>query len=515
MIGNRRIVLNAGSSIVQLGVAIVTLFVLYRFLLDTVGAEGLGIWSLVLAASSMVQLANFGFSGSVVKQVADYDAKGDRNSMVSAIETAVISIAIAALIFTVAMFPIADYYIQFAFGDESTAKAMEILPLALAAFWTSMVTGMYQGALYGRHLIVQRNAILITESVTHLALCMALAPKYGLPGLAYARLGQNILTLLLSVVLLKRHLPDLPWLPIKWSKRSFREMIGYAATFQVISLLVMICDPLTKGLIGRFGSVAMVAYYEMANRVVQQLRGVIVSANQVLVPTFANLNLRDPGQVSRLFASTYEIVYYLAVPGFSLLAISAPLISIVWIGRFEPVFILTTVVLSAGWLLNTLAVPSYFVGLGTGKMRANLTAHVVMTLLNVTLGVLFGLLWGGYGVVFAWTVAVAVGGMVLNLIFFRESAISLRTMIPDASRMLTVSCLVALAAGYLLWLVLDHSSTGQARDLGGATSLDLLRSVQVGGILVACFLLVTSFFVWRHPVRSKLQRLLLEVGRKE
>lgn len=510
MIGKRQIVINASSSAVQLGVSIVTLFILYRFLLDTVGAQGLGIWSLVIAASSVVQIANFGMSGSVVKHVADYDSQGDRPSVVSAIETAVISIAAIAFVFVLLSFPAAKYYIRFAFDDEATVRAMEILPPALAAFWVSLITGMYQGALYGRQLIVQRNGILIFESISHLALCIALAPRYGLLGLAYARLSQNVLTLVLSSLMLKRDLPELPLLPRKWSKRLFREMFSYAATFQLISLLVMLCDPLTKGLLARFGSVAMVAYYEMANKLVQQFRGLIANANQVLVPTFAHLKHREPDRITAMYVSSYEVVYYLAVPGFALVAVSAPLVSIVWIGRYEPAFVLATILLSAGWLMNTLAVPAYVVGLGTGKMRASLAAHIAMTLLNVTLGILFGRLWEGRGVVFAWAISVAAGGTLLNLIYLRENTIPFRKMIPDTSRKLTVSCLVALAAGYFLWSVL-YPSVIHTGNSGGIASLN---NVFVGGVLVACYLLIITYFVWHHPVRHNLRRWLSDASGK-
>jgi len=67
----RQILINAIMSVVQIVVIGIVLFILYRFLLNTIGVEQLGIWSLVLATTSVTQIASFGLSGSVVKFVLD------------------------------------------------------------------------------------------------------------------------------------------------------------------------------------------------------------------------------------------------------------------------------------------------------------------------------------------------------------------------------------------------------------------------------------------------------------
>jgi O-antigen/teichoic acid export membrane protein len=74
MIQKRCIIANATSSVVQIAISRVALFVLYKFLLETIGGAQMGIWSRVLATSSMIQVANYGLTGSIVKHIADYDA---------------------------------------------------------------------------------------------------------------------------------------------------------------------------------------------------------------------------------------------------------------------------------------------------------------------------------------------------------------------------------------------------------------------------------------------------------
>src|SRR5690349_5819227 len=110
MIEKRRTAINVVSSIVQIVVSGVTLAMLYRYLLETIGVAQLGVWSLVLAMSSMIQVANFGLTGSIVKSIADYDAKGDKHTVVIAIQTAIITVASLSFVLIACAYPAAEYY---------------------------------------------------------------------------------------------------------------------------------------------------------------------------------------------------------------------------------------------------------------------------------------------------------------------------------------------------------------------------------------------------------------------
>ena len=58
----RRLLINAIMSVVQVVVTSGILFVLYRFLIRTIGVEKLGIWSVVLSTSSVAGIANLGLA---------------------------------------------------------------------------------------------------------------------------------------------------------------------------------------------------------------------------------------------------------------------------------------------------------------------------------------------------------------------------------------------------------------------------------------------------------------------
>lgn len=506
MINKKKIAVSAGSSIAQIIVSGIATFVLFRLILETIGADKLGIWSLVIAASSMVQVGNMGMSGSIVKHVADCDATGDKDKMSVVIQTTVISIALFTFVLILGAYPAAKMYFSFTLQAGVYQDAIEILPIALLAFLVMMVAGIYQGAMYGCQLIVHRNIILVIDSILYLALCVLLMPRYGLVGLAYARLGQNSFTLLITVVLLRRYVPQLPMLPFHWSKAQFKEMLGYAANFQLISLLVMFSDPITKGFLSKYGNISMVGYYEIANRILQIFRSLLVSANQVLVPTFARLEKLEPEKVSSAYLISYQIVYYLTIPAFCLLAISAPLLSEVLIGRHEPFFIWSMIALCLGWLINTLSVPAYFATMGSGEMKANVVSHVIMTSMNLLLIFVLGYLWGGIGVVLAWSVALASGGIIMNILYFRANNIAVRNVIPEASRWLTLMCLIGLVATYSIW---GYFHGIELKLVNGLALTNTWARFMLSGVMVLVFAAMIGLPIWVHPLRRKLYEMAI------
>ncbi len=507
MIDKQRIAHNAGSSVAQVIISGFTTFLLFRYLLEIIGPEELGVWVLVLSAGSMVQAANLGMTGSIVKHIADYDALGDKGKISLATQTAVISIAVFGAVFISVLFPLAEYYFEYTLDAQFYSDALEIIPLALSAFWVYMLSGIYLGALYGCQMIIQRNGVLVFDSISHFGLCVLLAPSHGLVGLAYARVIQNCLTLGVSIILLKRHVRVMPIIPLRWRKRIFKEMLGYAVNFQIIAILVMLSDPITKGFLSKYGNITMVTYYEMANKLVQLFRALLVSANQVLVPAFARLNQLDPEKISVTYLASYRLIFYLAVPGFSMLAISAPLISGVWIGYTETVFIISMVLLCFGWLANVLSVPAYYADMGIGNMKHNVIVHVFTTAINLILILIIGDLLDGLGVVVAWVVALILGGALLNILYYMRNKILFSNIIPEYSRWLVLFCLIGIFIGYGIWLQ-EPVMLESLLMMIAPSYVDASRITD--GLMIASFIIIVGFPMWRHPMRKTLLNLVVK-----
>jgi O-antigen/teichoic acid export membrane protein len=446
----RQILVNAIMSLGQVVVISGVLFFLYRFLLKVIGVEQLGIWSLVLATTAITQLATFGLSGSVVKFVAKYVARQEEDRVSGIIQTAALSLGAALFFALLLVYPIGRWLLALVIAGKPLQMALQILPYALLNLWVVMIAGVFQAGLDGFQRIDLRSLLLMGSSIMHLLLCLLLAPAYGLIGVAYARISESFLILLGSWFVLRRILPNLPLVPRRWDRLLFKEMIGYGLKFQVLTATSMFFEPTTKALLGKFGGLSMVGFYEMASKMVQQFRGLVVAASQVIVPAIAGLQEKFPEKVRSVYLKSYRLLFFLMVPLFSLLIVFTPSISRIWIGHPEKTFMTFAILLSAGWFLNTLDVPAYFAYLGIGNLRWNLYSQITIALLNLGVGILLGKALGGIGVVLAWGGALALGGSLVYLSYHHTYGIPLFELWPEASRKLSLACIGAMFLYYLV-----------------------------------------------------------------
>jgi O-antigen/teichoic acid export membrane protein len=489
----KQLLLNTFTSVLQVIVLTGVFFALYRFLLKSIGVELLGVWSLVLSTTGVARISELGFSTSAVKFVAKYRALERGDTVAEVIQTAALSIgALTGLVLLIA-YPLADWIFGFVVPVERLNVALSILPYALVSLWISQVTSVFLSGLDGTQRIDLKNVLMIVSAVFYLVCSLALTPGYGLRGLAWANVMQAGLTMLGSWLLLKRDL-ELPLFPYRWSYTIFKEMLGYAASLQLISVLKMLCDPLTKALMTMFGSLSAVGYYQMASRMVQQFRTLIISANQVVVPVIADLQERNPESVQRLYWDSYRLLFYISVPFYAVIAVLVPVISRMWIGGYEETFVLYSVLLVIGWFVNTLSGPAYFANLGTGDLRWNTIGHVSTALLNIGLGFVLGSLYGTNGVVFGWVCALVLSSLVIIVPCHLQHGIRLRELVPRESVGLVLASLVAVVVTVVLYSQLE-----------GAWSLVALTSAL--GLL---FVLVVIIPAWFHPMRRFLVSWIAE-----
>lgn len=462
------------------------LFFLYRYLLNTLGAERVGIWSVVLATTSASRVSELGLAGGAIKFVAAANVRGDFSKGADVVQTALLTIGMVLAIVLIAGFPLIAWLLGFIVPASNLPDALEILPYALVSVWLGGTGGVIHASLDGCQRADLRAAVAMVAVVVYLLLVWVLIPAYGLIGLGLAQICQALFIMAVSWVLLRRQMSVLPLMPFRWRFSVFREMFRYGVNFQIISIFSMLYEPLTKAFLTKFGGLSATTYFEMANRMVTQFRALVISANQVLVPKIAAVNEISPGQISQLYRDSYRVVLFLVVPLFALLLVAVPLIGSVWIGHEEPDFVFFGVVVTLGYLINTLCGPAYFMNLGIGALRWNVFAHVALGLLTAVLGYAFGIIWGGRGAVIGSVTALILASAIIVLGTYKDQDIPFRDLIPDESRWLLItSCMAIILGCFVDWVTIDGISS--------------IFQYLIG--LIAA-VLVLSPAIWKNPVRA-------------
>lgn len=424
----KRISINIISTILQVLVVGVVYLFLYKFLLESLGIEKLGVWSIILATSSIANLANFGITSGLVKFIADYNAKKNLKDIPKLIFTALVSIIILFLLIVIIIYFFSKVILGFVVEQKYLSLALEILPYSLLCLFINSVGGIFTSTLEGFQKNYVKNFLFLFSSVFLLLSSYYLVPIYQLKGVAIAQVLQSVIILvglLLFVINTSQLAIFNKW---NWDYKIFRELINYGAKFQVISVFQMLYEPITKGLISKFGGLAVLGYYEMAARLVNQVRALIVNANQVMVPVVAHTNSTQKENLKELYNKMMSITFFVNVLLISVLLIFTPIISILWIGHWEPIFVFSMLLLSTSIFVNILIGPAYFSCVGEGNLNLILKSQIMIGILNLILGYVLGYYFSGKGVIVSWAISVAISSFYLFYNYQKEKDIPLTNL---------------------------------------------------------------------------------------
>lgn len=420
---------NSIAAIGQVLIVGIVYLVLYRYLLVTLGIELLGVWSLIIASTSLALIANFGISTSIIKFVATYYARNDFDRLRKLIFTAAVFIIGTYSIISVVILIAGTYVLPHFIEAKYLPIALEILPFSLLSLIINALGGVISSCLDGIQKNYIKSYIVSFSSIVLFALSVLLTPKFGLKGLIFAQIFQAIIVLVASIYYLSKSIKSIFTLQWNWSKSLFKEIINYGIKMQALSFMQMSFEPVTKALLSKYGGLAMVGYYEMASRLVTQLRSLIVSANQVIIPVVAEAKETKETYVKELYIKTFSIVLLFDIVLITGIIITAPIVSFLWIGKIVPFFLFAVVLNSIVAFVNICSNPAYFSYLGEGKLNWLIYSYIAITLLNPILSYFLGIEFNGYGVVVGWNIAFLIGSLLVLFSYHQKNHISLKSLL--------------------------------------------------------------------------------------
>lgn len=417
----KRISINVISSVLQVGSVGIIYLIVYRILLDKIGIEQLGIWSLILASTSVANLANFGITSGIVKFVAEYFSKNQIKKIEKVVFTSFFSLTIFFILISLIIYPLSKYFLKHVVDIKYYELALKIVPISLSSLVISSTSGVFTSVLEGIQKNYIKNFLVTTSSIVFLIGVIFLTDKYGLEGVAYSQLLQSTFLFLISYLFVAFEFKSFLILFSNWSKEIFKQIMGFSLKFQLISMLVLFFDPITKAFLGKFGGLTFLGYYEMANKLVYQVRALVVNANQVMIPVLIHSVHSKIDNAKNLYNTNLKLTFLISLLLMGSLVILTPLISFLWIGELKSEFIYSVPLLTLGVFINLVSSPAYFASIADGDLKILLKTHIILTLFNVFLGYLLGSLFeGGFIIVFTSTFALVISSAFLIFNFSKK-----------------------------------------------------------------------------------------------
>lgn len=456
MIDKKRVFLNAFTTVAQVLITSCLYFFLYKLLLNKVGASMLGVWSLIVTTSSIANLANFGITSGLVKFVAEYNADKTKhnNSLQELVFTSLITLIVFYSSIILLIFLLSTFLLKIIIPIQYLSVAKELLPYSLFCLFLNGCGGVFVSVLEGFQKNYLRSIIYSIASVIFLVISWLLIDKFKLKAVVFAQILQSLFVFLFCFFACLKLIGYNFLNSWKWNNSIFKSIFSYGIKFQFISISQMLYDPITKTLLGRFGGLQVVGFYEMASRLVWQIRGLIVNANQIVIPIIASANQSNREALKEIYAKSLSIILLVALPLMSFIILFATSISFYWIGHIEPAFTISIYLLCVSMFINIVSGPAYFGCLGEGKLNFVLIVHISMAVINVILGFLLGRMITSYGVIWSWAISITVGSITTIFLYQRINKISFKDSFPKKDLFLLLSaCIISFSSFEIISLL--------------------------------------------------------------
>lgn len=433
----------------------VCLFLAYRLVIAHAGLERFGVWSLLLAGSAFARIGDISGGGALARFVALAGRDGEPAYSRDLVHTVILtSLALNALI-GLGIWVAAPRGLPLFIAPEYLAEAQALVPYVVASMVLGALGVAVTSGIDGAQRADQRAIVVSVASLVFLLACLLLVPGWGVIGFGAAQVLQQAAMLALGWLVLRRHVPDLGWLPYRWRRGAFTETTGYAIKLNAIGVMGLMFEPLAKFTFNHAGGPGLVALYDLASRLILQVRGLVIAAATPLVPAFAaHRDTGDPAFRSLLERSTKMTA--LAAVGATLATLAAvPVMSLIVLGEFSSELMFLTAALTAGWSLNILVIPIYFAAQAVDVLRWNFLSHAL-----IAISVLFGSFllvpeFGPSGLVFA--IALGLSASMITILLGNARALhatdifwQLRWSLITTGVLVTFLCVVAAAAPVFL-----------------------------------------------------------------
>ena len=497
---------NIGSNWILILATIAATYVLTPFIIDTLGAEGYGTWTLITSMTGYINLLALGVPMACVRYLAQHVAEHDVrevNRTIGSCAGLYLAIGLIAVLGGTGLMALFGAYAIPATLVTEAHVAFGLMVLHVSAGFIGLLP---EGIMFAHHDFVPRNLIRMGGVLLRLGLTSGLLTlDASLVLLALAQIACLALDFGVSWFLIRRRYPG-----IRISLADFdRRVVGRIFSFSVYVLMLTAGARLsfeTNALVvGAFLGVGSIPFYVVANALVVYLMEFVIAIAAVVSPMATRLNTEGRAdELREMFLKWSKVAVSLTIMVGLFLIILGPRFIGWWIDpSYErpsgTVLQILTVSSFAFLPVRGVAVP---VLMGLGKPKVPAIASAAAGLLSLGLSVLLIGPLGLTGVALGTAVPNVLFALVVLIVACRELQLTparyLHYVVPRA----VVGAVPALAL--LLWfkLRLDVQS--------------FMGLAAAGSAMVLSFAVTWVAFVYRHDpyvdLRAQLVRLRASSG---
>jgi O-antigen/teichoic acid export membrane protein len=457
----RRVLVGAVTNWLAFAATLLVGFFLTPYLVRRLGNGPYGVWAFVESILAYFTLFDLGIAACVVRFVARFHTKGDRdelNRLVSTCLALFLGLGLAMFALGAGLLPALLTSIEKAGVPADEVIAFSLLMVANLA--VTLPLSLFPSILDGLERFALKSAVRVAVlAIRTVGIVIVLEQRPSLLALGIVLTVSNLVEHAILAGLAFRVLPELRFSRRHVDQATLHRVKGYSLD----AFLAMVAGraSVQSGtiVVGAFLGAAPVTYFALALRLVEFAKALLRTATNTLTPAVSSLEAADDvDAIRRMFLRGTRWVLYLILPvHLGLVVFGRPFLA-TWLGDAEyaakcyPALVILSATLS---LVVAQSVASRVL-YGTGRLRLFARMALLEAIVNVSLSVLLCPRFGLIGV----AIGAAVPNLVMNLWVIgytaRRLGLPWRRYVADGWLRPLVTATVPAA----IWLLADVNATG-------------------------------------------------------
>ena len=382
-------------------------FLMMPFVIHQLGDMKYGIWVLIMNFTGYLGMLDFGVSGSVVKYVAEFKARNDKDGLNEFCTTAFyIFLASGVLVFLLASI-IAFHLIPFfKIPFEQLSEARYVTLIVGLQIGLTLPFGFFSGYMRG----IQRYDLLAIIRMTFLLIrslfiVIFLLKGHGLISLALIHLISTICSGMIRIVYVYKANPDLKLKIILINKEKIRMVSHYSLFIFLYYMARRMIFAMDSLIIGYYLTAATITLYTIPQRLVEYLRTLIM-ATAVVRPTISHLDAEgQTAKIQSLLIKGAKYSLMVALPiGVSYILIGEEFVFL-WMGsKYSSLCYPVLIMLTFGIIAHISQFTSTQVLQGLAKHRVAAYATMCEAAAHLFLSILLVQKYGIFGIAIGTTI---------------------------------------------------------------------------------------------------------------
>jgi O-antigen/teichoic acid export membrane protein len=310
-------------------------FFLTPFLLNHLGQDQYGLWTLFGVVIGYGAMLDLGVSAAVIKYLSEHRARGEHEAAQQIVSTALrffLVMGVIAIALGILFAPnIAGI---FQVRPEDQAVSVNLILLALVISGLSLPWLLNNAILRGLHRFDLVNVVTVTGSLFYWAgMVTVLLTGGGLLLMGLVHLVMIFIMTFISAFLIRRVAPGIR-LEVRSANRSLlSKMLTYSIALFVLAIASLIQTQIDEVVIGAFLPIAMITPYFLARRLSEIPETISDQFMRVILPIASELNAEnDHDRLRTLYLTSTRLTLVGYVPVAAILIVLSRSILTTWVG---------------------------------------------------------------------------------------------------------------------------------------------------------------------------------------